>query len=266
MTHLANSLQCNKPYAERLPHTRRRADEPANSVQPTSSQSEHGISSMNVVHPMPPASAMLSPPSHSTVAVAAGSNSPQQAAATPSFTARLELTSQAANGGQATRLVPISIPIKVQSPGQFILLPSQMFSGSQLATQVIPVLSSPPASVAPGPSSTGSSGSVAMSPVLEQRPAPKSSPQPQLAAQPMAGPSAMVYAPYPAAALGIPAGAVNSPQAAARYPVAFVAISEPREGANGVQVEHNLVYPNLPGLYAMPANPSNDPDNVWRPW
>ncbi|XP_054768877.2 transcription factor HES-1-A-like [Lytechinus pictus] len=278
MSHLANSLQCNKVYTERLPHPpRRRPEEAANSVSvsaklpPTSSQSQagesSGASSMNVVHPMPaaaPATAVTSSSPHSTVSVPVSVPSAMNGAL-PGVTARLEFTPNRGNNVQnATRLVPIHIPIKVQSPGQIILVPCQshMLNGNQLTTPIIPVMSPPNANLASSPlSSAGSSGSVAISPAIHHQSPQKSPPQPLEVAGPSTA-GTIMYASCPASAAtpnAAQAGGANLIHQAAPYPVAFVAMGDPSE------MQNEQFYQNLPRFF-VPANPPNGSDPVWRPW
>lgn len=281
MSHLANSLQCNKVYTERLPHPPRRRPEEATNVHrtPTSTQSQAAdsseVSSMNVVHPMPaappaPEAAVTSSSPHSTVSVPAVSVPNAMNGALPSLTARLEFTSNGSSVQNTTRLVPtgcvpIHIPFKVQSPGQIILVPcqSQMINGNQLTTPMIPVMSPPTATLASSPlSSAGSSGSVAISPAHHFQSPQKPSPQPLETGGPSTS-GTIMYASYPAPAA--PSGAAAArvanlmPQAAAPYPIAYVAMGDPSE------MQNEQFYQNLP-RFLIPANPPNGSDPVWRPW
>ncbi|XP_030842666.1 transcription factor HES-1 isoform X2 [Strongylocentrotus purpuratus] len=277
MSHLANSLQCNKVYSERLPHPpRRRPEEATNGMSasakptPTSTQSHAGdsseVSSMNVVHPMPaatPEAAVTSSSPHSTVSVPAVSVPNAMNGALPSLTARLEFTSNGSNVQNTTRLVPIHIPFKVQSPGQIILVPcqSQMINGNQLTTPMIPVMSPPTATLASSPlSSAGSSGSVAISPAHHFQSPQKPSPQPIDTGGPSTS-GTIMYASYPAPAPPSAAAAARvanlMPQAAAPYPIAFVAMGDSSE------MQNEQFYQNLPRFL---VNPPNGSDPVWRPW
>ncbi|XP_072175189.1 uncharacterized protein [Diadema setosum] len=278
LSHLANSLQNPKPNVDHFAYPRRRADESTNGdsshnkvpgVPPTSNQSEAPTSSMNIVHPMRATAAVVtSAPAHPPVAQQPAGLANIVPSAMPSVMARLELTQNGVNGSSATRLVPIGIPIKVQSPGQFVLVPSQMLNGGQITTPVVPVLSPQTATLAPRPaSSAGSSGSVAISPVSGRQSPQKSPPQPQNVAS-TSGQGAIMYASCPAS-IGTTGGASTSALPSAMpYPVAFLAMGDPTE--NGAHLEQ-FVYPsrleNLPKLYLpLQANPPNDTEPVWRPW